>query len=166
MVLLGPSWLLWPRALQFVSKPLLSSKMVKSRRHGRFQARTRADILTVVCEEKVLFSSFSDIITVFSLWFHNHDNLMFYANFSLIAISPSCSVALVGHLMLGRRVTEAGKNQLTQIDFMSSGQAHCFLILVVESEGKINTLICFGNSSLYGFVLINSSSLSSRIKLL
>lgn len=44
---------------------------------------------------------------------------------------------------------EAGKNQLTQIDFMSSGQAHCFLILGVESEGKINTLICFGNSSLY-----------------
>lgn len=38
---------------------------------------------------------------------------------------------------------EAGKNQLTQIDFMSSGQAHCFLILGVESEGKINTLICF-----------------------
>jgi hypothetical protein len=136
MVLLGPSWLLWPRVLRFVSKPLLSSKMVESRRHGRFQARTRADILTVVCEEKVLFCSFSDIISVFSLWFHNHDNLMFYANFSLIAISPSCSVALVGHLMLGRRVMEAGKNQLTQIDFMFSGHAHVFWSLVLKMKGK------------------------------
>lgn len=44
---------------------------------------------------------------------------------------------------------EAGKNQPTQIDFMFSVQAHCFLILGVKSEGKINSLTCFHNSSLY-----------------
>ena len=44
---------------------------------------------------------------------------------------------------------EAGKNQLTQFDFMFSVQAHCFLILGVKSEGKINTSTCFHNSILY-----------------